>query len=362
MRLIALKAPATSVKKPLSRRGHILSALALVLALLPSCSEARSNKPTLSPQAERLVNDAADLLFGNSNMVPPIVNVREPHTSAGYWPSCYGDAEELYKNKEKMQKSEKLRSSMNIGLMYTEDSDIFCGNSVPMDKNISYDSPRVDKNFLHVTYNLTNNMNVAPLFRRPAEQYMDGYFAKSHQFCQLWVRRNEIGKINVAAIRILSKGSELFSVEDHQQQECFIRGSLAALGLRGAAELPFEQLAYRSPFPMGLDQSVLPSSKMRRRVAYLSLLIFQALPDHVFEPFTKAPIKRGDFVAALAGWPNIEKAAGESVRLDVMEQAERNAKAAPLSPQSGLVTVLCRSPISLCHLGFERERADATQI
>ncbi|MGA9219649.1 MAG: nuclease-related domain-containing protein, partial [Pseudomonas graminis] len=29
---------------------------------------------------------------------------------------------------------------------------------------------------------------------------------------------------------------------------------------------------------------------------------------------------------------------------------------------SGLVTVLCRSPISLCHLGFERERADAAQI
>lgn len=28
----------------------------------------------------------------------------------------------------------------------------------------------------------------------------------------------------------------------------------------------------------------------------------------------------------------------------------------------GLVTVLCRSPISLCHLGFERERADAAQI
>ena len=28
----------------------------------------------------------------------------------------------------------------------------------------------------------------------------------------------------------------------------------------------------------------------------------------------------------------------------------------------GLVTVLCRSPISLCHLGFKRERADAAQI
>ena len=28
----------------------------------------------------------------------------------------------------------------------------------------------------------------------------------------------------------------------------------------------------------------------------------------------------------------------------------------------GLATVLCRSPISLCHLGFEFERADAAQI
>ena len=29
---------------------------------------------------------------------------------------------------------------------------------------------------------------------------------------------------------------------------------------------------------------------------------------------------------------------------------------------NGLVTVLCRSPISLCHLGLECERADAAQI
>ena len=28
---------------------------------------------------------------------------------------------------------------------------------------------------------------------------------------------------------------------------------------------------------------------------------------------------------------------------------------------AGLITVLCRSPISLCHLGFEGERADAAQ-
>lgn len=32
------------------------------------------------------------------------------------------------------------------------------------------------------------------------------------------------------------------------------------------------------------------------------------------------------------------------------------------SEQVGLVTVLCRSPISLCHLGLECERAYAAQI
>ena len=33
-----------------------------------------------------------------------------------------------------------------------------------------------------------------------------------------------------------------------------------------------------------------------------------------------------------------------------------------LAKPAGLVTVLRRSPISLCHLCFERQRADATQI
>ena len=35
---------------------------------------------------------------------------------------------------------------------------------------------------------------------------------------------------------------------------------------------------------------------------------------------------------------------------------------ASLLDQLGLVPVLRRSPISLCHLGLERERADAAQI
>jgi hypothetical protein len=39
---------------------------------------------------------------------------------------------------------------------------------------------------------------------------------------------------------------------------------------------------------------------------------------------------------------------------------KRNQLGAAL--QLGLVTVSCRSPISLCHLGLECERADAAQI
>ena len=39
--------------------------------------------------------------------------------------------------------------------------------------------------------------------------------------------------------------------------------------------------------------------------------------------------------------------------------SERRAE---LVNQIGLVTDLCRSAISLCHLGLERERADAAQI
>ena len=53
-------------------------------------------------------------------------------------------------------------------------------------------------------------------------------------------------------------------------------------------------------------------------------------------------------------------------RADLMEYFPVPAEPVPLAISvgelSGLVTVLCRSPISLCHLGFERERADAAQI
>jgi hypothetical protein len=40
----------------------------------------------------------------------------------------------------------------------------------------------------------------------------------------------------------------------------------------------------------------------------------------------------------------------------------RDVELGPNAEQFGLVTVLCRSPISLSHLGFEGERADAAQI
>jgi hypothetical protein len=47
---------------------------------------------------------------------------------------------------------------------------------------------------------------------------------------------------------------------------------------------------------------------------------------------------------------------------DISRQMVRDLYAELKRKHGGLVTVLCRSPISLCHLGFEREWADAAQI
>ena len=50
------------------------------------------------------------------------------------------------------------------------------------------------------------------------------------------------------------------------------------------------------------------------------------------------------------------------VRGIMMDGRELDAAEEKLKVDFGLVTVLCRSLNSLCHLGFECERADAAQI
>ncbi len=60
--------------------------------------------------------------------------------------------------------------------------------------------------------------------------------------------------------------------------------------------------------------------------------------------------KREKLVAALSAANTFAEIAREYIDKRVAEG------------HSGLVTVLCRSLISLCHLGFECERADAAQI
>ena len=333
MKLIALKAPAMSMGKPFSAHGRALSILALFLSLLPSCSEARSNRPALSPQAERLANEAADLLFGTGNSVPPVVDYRKSQGGMGFMePSCYGYIKDLYKDKEEHNKSKELRAALRLGFSWFDYSGVVCDSVTPLDKNIAYESPWSNKDSLRVVYNITSNMQATPVLRRPAERFTRGFFAKSGSYCELWLRRNDIGQINFAAVRILSKPPKQYTVEDNQQQECFIRGSLMALGLEGASELPFEKLAYRAPFPVGLSRSVLSQSKMRRYAMELVGLIFNAAPEKDFEPFTRSPISRDKFVEILAGRPDIEEVAKDFARREKTEQEEREAKTAPAIP------------------------------
>jgi hypothetical protein len=68
-------------------------------------------------------------------------------------------------------------------------------------------------------------------------------------------------------------------------------------------------------------------------------------------------------VAPRAG--DIHRHEGQDYRITGFLPAHRDDwfhKSITLTLESGLVTVLCRSPLSLCHLGFEGERADAAQI
>lgn len=313
--------------------GAVSVLAALMLALLPSCSEARSDTPDLSPQAERVVNEAADLLFGTGNSVLPVVDYRKSQGGVGFMePSCYGYIKDLYKDKEEHNKSKELRAALRLGFSWFDYSGIVCDSVTPLDKNIAYESPWASKDSLQVVYNITSKMGTKPVLRRPVERFTQRFFAKSGSYCELWLRRNDIGQINFAAVRILSKPPKQYSVEDNQQQECFIRGSLMALGLEGAAELPFEKLAYRAPFPVGLSRSVLPRSKMRRYTMELVGLIFNAAPEKDFEPFTRNSISRDKFVEMLAGRPDIEDVAKDLARFEKKEQEEREAKTAPAIP------------------------------
>ncbi|MBJ7439818.1 MAG: hypothetical protein JHD35_12435 [Sphingopyxis sp.] len=314
-------------------RAFLSVPVALILALLPSCSQAKTDLSALTPRAEALVNEAADLLLGSSKVVPPLVDFRASKGGAGYMsPSCLNNMRNSDDSIEELRRGESLRTALNLDFSWLKYADIFCDATTPLDRNIFYEHPDPDRQFLRVAYDLSDNLATPPVFRRPAERYAQGFFAKSGQHCQLWVRRNNIGQINVAAIRILASGPDRYSVRDRRQQECFIRGSLTALGLRGGSDLPFEKLAYRSPFPVGLSQAVLPGSMMRRHTVDVAGLVFLALPEQDFQAFTRGPIHRDEFVSALAKSPDIEKIARDMAAFEAFEQKERDAKVAPVIP------------------------------
>lgn len=307
---------------------------AFMLALLPSCSNAQSDKPDLSPQAEKVVNEAADLLFGSNKEVSPMVDFRKYNGGmSSLDPSCYGYAEDLHKIKEADNQAKEVMDGLNSPFSWLHDFDIVCDSVAPLDKNIAYDAPTVNKDFLRVVNNITPNLRTEPVLRRPAKRFRKGFFAKSGSYCELWLRRNEIGQINFAAVRILSKPPKQYDVEDNQQQECFIRGSLMALGLEGAAEMPFEKLAFRAPFPVGLKEAALHRNRMRRYTQELvNLILYAASEEDFVSFFTRRPINRDKFIEILARRPDIEKVAEAFARIAKIEQEEREAKTAPPKP------------------------------
>lgn len=80
----------------------------------------------------------------------------------------------------------------------------------------------------------------------------------------------------------------------------------------------------------------------------------------------EAPRSRHDLERALGAIRTDDQRnenAASKVLCEMFDREQRQANLAAAPPDRlGLVTVSCRSPISLSYLGFECERADATQI
>jgi transposase len=72
--------------------------------------------------------------------------------------------------------------------------------------------------------------------------------------------------------------------------------------------------------------------------------------------------KHGIHHTMIAAWKRQAIDGMASTFAGASEVARASGEAEIDKLHSGLVTVSCRSPISLCHLGFECERADAAQI
>lgn len=297
----------------------------------PSTSSGRAMAPTtLSPEAQQLINEAADLLFGDANTAPPLIDVANMSRGGA------GGSDGACRN---------FSATRNSSSLYPRDSYIYIYiYSVYCSENTVLDGYWHEKGsrpyFTVMSFQFIDDLSRTPSFRYPAERYAEGYFADSGEHCQLWLQRNEAGWIEFAALRIRSHGSALFSMDNHEQQECFIRGTLVAQGLQGGATLPFERLAYRAPFPPHFSwarasmegppqgfrwNSVSMSSYMRRHIETLIDATFILRGnDNFAQVMLNGPIERSEFVGMLAANPYIEQQArwmAEVLELEARERA-----------------------------------------
>ena len=114
----------------------------------------------------------------------------------------------------------------------------------------------------------------------------------------------------------------------------------------------------------------LPIREISRRTGLSRNTIRKYLRSEEVEPQFKTPDRPSlldPFSEKLSGWLAIEarksrkqKRTVKQIHADLVSLGYGGSYARVAA--FGLVSVLCRSPISLCHLGFERERADAAQI
>jgi len=295
-----------------------------ILLIAPACATAEPAKTDISPEAKKIIQDAVDLVFGNDQVAPPLIDPRKLKNSSG---AIAGFCPKDSRNKW----YEDVSRHPGFGAVHHE---IICGDENNLDDNLISPTERDARSVLSINVNFSKNLSKPPLLRYSAERYLRGYFKDGGKKCQLWLVRNSAGRTDMAIIRVAAKGPQLYDAADYQQQECLVRGKFVAFGLQGASELPFEKLAYRQPFPVGLSYINLDVvTGIRGRASSLATFIFACPTESAFQALSKGPFKRSDLVAVLSTCPLLDKIAKSMAHYEMVEQEELRATEPRHKPQ-----------------------------
>ena len=311
-------------------RNTFKYSVAFVL-FLPICSLAKPQDSSLSPNAQIIVNEAADLLFGSQNTAMPLVDFNNTGTTGIVDTACpqteYGAWGRWFTN----------------GKILSVSQGVFCDTNQIIDTQMSLPPEKRKPNYpATIAFQIISDLSKTPITKYGLERYTKGYFARSGNYCQLWLARNKIGKIELAIVRIKAKSPEVYTSEDNLQKECYIRGQLAGFGLEGGATLPFNRLAYRSPVPLGLSYATVTHSGIRQRTKMLVSVVFFALSNEMMSEFRRGPFDRKKFIDLLSTSPQLEPIAQRLPFYEDLERRERAVKNAP-SPVLGAPPVVPNS-------------------